>query len=183
MISKNFTTVLSLWAFLSFAFVTGQEVTIIPTGNDLINISYVLGQLEGQPAVYFEIRAETRGYIGFGFSNQTCMTNSDAMVTWMDWVTFELVVQDWTFYTTGTPYERELDQQQDWRVESLVWNEDGVSTTLSFVRLYNTGDPVDIIIEDKTMNLIFSVGEWPALHHHPIGRSGNILFNLIQGTK
>ncbi len=59
---------LTIFAVWSSVPVFGQEVTIIPTGqwSDLVNMSYVLGQYEGSPAVYMDITAKTRGYIGFG---------------------------------------------------------------------------------------------------------------------
>lgn len=55
-----------------------QEVIEIPTATDAYLLSYTLD--EENSIVTFEVTAETKGFIGFGFSNISGMVQADIFI-------------------------------------------------------------------------------------------------------
>lgn len=120
--------------------------------------------------ITFAVRVNTTGWVGFGFSYDGQMPNSDVVIGW--------VVGDNSFFhdrfATGRR-QPAIDEQQDW---TLVDAEevDGF-TILEFKRKYITCDDKDIPIRGETIKVLWSfrVDEDPT--------SENIGFDLIHDYK
>jgi len=151
---------------------TQKPVTIIIIDTEVFFLSYTITQKD----VTFDVFARTVGYVGFGFSNSSGMTNSDIFMggVFPNGTTYS---GDYTSRSAGMPT---LDQEQNWMLDFGV--ESAGTTTLKFSRELNTGDPVDIVIEDRMMTLIWAFGLTDELQYHGIDNKGQVLFNLVTGS-
>ncbi|XP_075986210.1 DOMON-like domain-containing protein nahoda isoform X2 [Anticarsia gemmatalis] len=120
-----------------------------PTGKTNITCQYVasweyLGLKRGKDSVRFTITTtQSKYWTGIGFSDNKKMSQSDAVIGWVDTRTNRPFIMD--TWVSGYSAPR-VDQRQDLSKEagSLI---DGV-TTLSFVRKRDTGDQKDLPFTD-----------------------------------
>lgn len=61
---------------LQLVFSDGQRPIEIPLGTELLSISYVINE----EIITFTASSEKMGYIGFGFSNKSGMTEADMFI-------------------------------------------------------------------------------------------------------
>ncbi|KAM3958019.1 LOW QUALITY PROTEIN: DOMON-like domain-containing protein nahoda [Aphomia sociella] len=104
-----------------------------------------LGQKRGKDSVRFTIKTkQSKFWTGIGFSNDKKMSQTDAIIGWVDARSGRPFIMD--TWVSGYSAPR-VDQRQDVSKESgsLI---DGY-TTLSFVRKRNTGDQKDLAFTDS----------------------------------
>ncbi|XP_052758025.1 uncharacterized protein LOC113522394 isoform X2 [Galleria mellonella] len=104
-----------------------------------------LGQKRGKDSVRFTIKTkQSKFWTGIGFSNDKKMSQTDAIIGWVDARSGRPFIMD--TWVSGYSAPR-VDQRQDITKESGSLVEG--YTTLSFVRKRNTGDQKDLAFTDS----------------------------------
>jgi hypothetical protein len=121
--------------------------------------------------IIFDVKVETKGYVGFGLNFKSDMNGADIVIGGVD--------------PTGKPYFSDRhgtgkflpteDEQQDWVLISA--SETETHTLLKFSRPLNTCDNQDMVITKDTLTIIWSFGATDDLnqHIHRGGHSNNFL--------
>ncbi|XP_042880997.1 uncharacterized protein LOC122258825 [Penaeus japonicus] len=113
---------------------------------------YVMLWTPGDEDIVFEVQAETKGYVGLGFSPNGGMTGSDIV---LGWVTDdgEVMLQD--SYATGYT-EPKKDDKQD--VKLLGGYQNDSHTVLRFSRPWSSCDEEDFELSSDTVRIIWAIG-------------------------
>ncbi|CAC5419592.1 unnamed protein product [Mytilus coruscus] len=124
-----------------------HEIQLDPDGNFWLfwNVSGV--------NITFETHVRTRGYVGFGLSQNGKMFPSDVIVSWIN--------SDGSLYFrdchTAGHVAPKVDESQNWYPIKGFENDFG--TVLTFSRTLDTCDDDDIVINDDTIRAIYSYHE------------------------
>lgn len=133
-----------------------QRVTLDPQG--IYQLEWMV-DLEAKK-VTFNVTVRTKGYVGFGLSDNGKMTGADIVVGG--------VLPNGRSYFSDrhavghqTP---ELDDSQDWTL--LAASESDTSTMLTFSRSLDTCDPQDYPITENKIAVIWAYGERDDIRYH-----------------
>ncbi|XP_055351635.1 DBH-like monooxygenase protein 2 homolog [Paramacrobiotus metropolitanus] len=113
------------------------------------------------------LSAKTSGWLGFGFSPNGGMDQSDVLFAFVDNHTGQANVTD-RFITVSQPasVQLQLDKQQDWTLLSA--NRNATHLAVRVRRKLDTCDSMDRPITQDTMRVIFSLGrDQPVDYLHP----------------
>lgn len=133
-------------------------ISLAQTDDDMVWTHHAVLDREGKVHLFwtpgmqditFEVQAETKGYIGLGFSPDGGMTNSDIVVGWV--INNVPTLQD--RYAIGSS-EPLRDTQENYSL--LGGSENATHTILRFRRNYETCDQHDRPITNDTMNVIYA---------------------------
>ncbi|VDI67128.1 Hypothetical predicted protein [Mytilus galloprovincialis] len=124
-----------------------HEIQLDPDGN-----FWLFWNVSGTN-ITFETHVRTRGYVGFGLSQNGKMFPSDVIVSWIN--------SDGSVYfrdchTVGNVVPK-VDSNQNWYLINGFENDFG--TVLTFSRKLDTCDEDDIVINDDTIRTIYSYHE------------------------
>ncbi|ODM96226.1 DBH-like monooxygenase protein 1 [Orchesella cincta] len=103
--------------------------------------------------VTFNVTVQTKGYVGFGLSNNGKMTGADIVIGGVK-------PNGKTYFSDRHAIANQLpvlDSTQDWNL-NWAW-ESETHTFLSFSRAFDTCDPEDYALTEDTVTLIWSYGE------------------------
>lgn len=104
--------------------------------------------------VTFNVTVRTRGWVGFGLSDNGKMSGADIIIAGV--VTSQGKPYFADFHAVGNQ-QPDLDRRQDWKF--LSGSENGTHTMLSFSRALDTCDPQDYPITADKISLIWAFGE------------------------
>ncbi|XP_027032512.1 DBH-like monooxygenase protein 1 homolog isoform X1 [Tachysurus fulvidraco] len=131
---------------------------------------YVMRWSFDETSITVEVSAQTRGYVGFGFSPNGAMASSDLIFGGI---------------ADGKPYlndyfadsERKVHKDQVQNYKLLYARENDTHTVLAFSRKLQTCDPDDREITGSTMRVIW------AFHEEDVGPSGPLYHGINRGKK
>lgn len=167
----------------SCANITGVKTTEQFDHTEILDESgnYILFWNANDTHVVFEVHVKTKGYVGFGISDNGNMFPGDVVVGF--------VKDGYTYFadyhtTRNWPV---IDKSQDWFI--LHGEENEFGTVLKFVRKINTCDSAeDLVIQEETNRIIYSYGEydpmsWTSLYYHGPSTRGTKSLSLLGATK
>ncbi|GAA6098113.1 DBH-like monooxygenase protein 1 homolog isoform X1 [Tachysurus ichikawai] len=131
---------------------------------------YVMRWSFDETSITVEVSAQTRGYVGFGFSPNGAMASSDLIFGGL---------------ADGKPYlndyyadsKRNVHKDQVQNYKLLYARENDTHTVLAFSRKLQTCDPDDREITGSTMRVIW------AFHEEDVGPSGPVYHGVNRGKK
>ncbi|XP_059490921.1 DBH-like monooxygenase protein 2 homolog [Neocloeon triangulifer] len=133
-------------------------------------------RLDAEGYFHFNLKAITKGYVGFGLSDTGTMAGADLVVAWPE-KSGNATVLDMYASQNGLPRQ---DAHNDWHLKGSAFNRKTGVFQVSLARKIAAYDDKDLPIHEGPVLIIYSWGKTRALEHHGTNRRGAVKINLLQ---